>query len=131
MRVLAMSCVLPCGPSSTDACPSLDASNKVLFCVCSRHHESVFPISREKDTIMVAIMNENSGVDKPTEKSFFYTFAVREKQGDHVGNTTRKTPNGKQKNVCVSIFEALRKRVGLGSVDTLRGTEKSVNSTSC
>ena len=80
---------------------------------------------------MVAIMNENSGVDKPTEKSFFYTFAVREKQGDHVGNTTRKTPNGKQKNVCVSIFEALRKRVGLGSVDTLRGTEKSVNSTSC
>ena len=73
----------------------------------------MFPISREKDTIMVAIMNENSGVDKPTEKSFFYTFAVREKQGDHVGNTTRKTPNGKQKNVCVSIFEALRKRVGV------------------
>ena len=60
---------------------------------------------------MVAIMNENSGVDKPTEKSFFDTFAVREKQGDHVGNTTRKTPNGKQKNVCVLAYLKRYERV--------------------
>ena len=63
----------------------------------------MFPISREKDTIMVAIMNENSGVDKPTEKKNF-TRSQSAKNREIMLGIQHERPPMVNKKMCVLAY---------------------------